>query len=287
MKILKVLKDFNELVMFKHTIFSLPFIFVAMVVSANGWFGWKLLGLGLLAAISARNFAMGVNRYLDKDIDKLNPRTANRPSVDGRIGDIAQIVFILLNAFLFIVVAYFINSLAFWLSFVILFILAAYSFFKRFSEFAHLILGISLGLAPIAGVIAVEAKITLWSIFLAIGVMFWVAGFDLLYSLQDIEFDKKMRLYSIPSIYGTKCTLFLSKIFHILTILFWLLFVIEAKLGIVAYFAVLIGAVMLYFEHKIISKDFTKIDKAFFTINGYLGVIFFILVVIDRVVANG
>ena len=287
MKILKVLKDFNELVMFKHTIFSLPFIFVAMVVSANGWFGWKLLGLGLLAAISARNFAMGVNRYLDKDIDKLNPRTANRPSVDGRIGDIAQIVFILLNAFLFIVVAYFINSLAFWLSFVILFILAAYSFFKRFSEFAHLILGISLGLAPIAGVIAVEAKITLWSIFLAIGVMFWVAGFDLLYSLQDIEFDKKMRLYSIPSIYGAKCTLFLSKIFHILTILFWLLFVIEAKLGIVTYFAVLIGAVMLYFEHKIISKDFTKIDKAFFTINGYLGVIFFILVVIDRVVANG
>ena len=96
-----------------------------------------------------------------------------------------------------------------------------------------------------------------------------------------------MRLYSIPSIYGTKCTLFLSKIFHILTILFWLFFVIEAKLGIVAYFAVLIGAVMLYFEHKIISKDFTKIDKAFFTINGYLGVIFFILVVIDRVVANG
>ncbi len=285
-KLYKLLKDFNEFVMFKHTIFSLPFIFIAMIVAANGWFGWKLFFLGLIAAASARNFAMGVNRYLDRDIDILNPRTSNRPSVDGRISEKAQLFFIIINALIFIISAYFINNLAFLLSFPILFVLGIYSYFKRFSEYAHIILGVSLGLAPIAGVVAVEAKITLWSIFLAIGVMFWVAGFDLLYSLQDMEFDKKMGLYSIPSKYGVKCTLFLSKIFHSLTVLFWLFFVIESKLGFFGLLAVIVSAFMLYYEHLIVNRDFKKIDRAFFTVNGYLGIIFLILIVIDVIIAN-
>ena len=279
----QLIRDFNEFVMFKHTVFSLPFIFIAMIVAAGGWFGWRLLLLGLIAAVSARNFAMGVNRYLDRDIDALNPRTANRPSVDGRISQKAQIAFILINAALFIAVAYMINDLAFWLSFPILLVLGGYSYFKRFSETAHLVLGVALGLAPIAGVVAVEGRITMWSVFLALGVMFWVAGFDLLYSLQDMEFDKKMGLYSIPSRYGAGCTLFLSKVFHALAILFWLLFVVEAKLGFFAYLAVLFAAVMLWYEHRIVHKDFTKIDRAFFTVNGYLGFVFLFLIVLDVV----
>ena len=283
MNLKKILNDFNELVMFKHSIFSLPFIFIAMIVSANGFFGWKLLFLGILAAISARNFAMGVNRYADIDIDKQNPRTKNRPSVDGRLKKSQIKLFIIINALIFIITAYFINSLAFYLALPILFILGAYSYFKRFSEFAHLVLGLSLGLAPIAGVVAVEAKITMWSIFLSIGVMFWVAGFDLLYSLQDIDFDKENGLYSIPALYGKKATLFISKIFHSLTILFWLLFVIEANLGIFAYLGVLISAIILYQEHQIVNKDFNKIDRAFFTLNGYLGIIFLIFIILDKV----
>jgi len=279
----QLVRDFNEFVMFKHTVFSLPFIFIAMIVAAEGWFGWRLLLLGLIAAVSARNFAMGVNRYLDRDIDALNPRTANRPSVDGRISQKAQIAFIFINAALFIAVAYMINDLAFWLSFPILLVLGGYSYFKRFSETAHLVLGVALGLAPIAGVVAVEGRITMWSVFLALGVMFWVAGFDLLYSLQDMEFDKKMGLYSIPSRYGAGCTLFLSKVFHALAILFWLLFVVEAKLGFFAYLAVLFAAVMLWYEHRIVHKDFTKIDRAFFTVNGYLGFVFLFLIVLDVV----
>ncbi|BCD59572.1 MULTISPECIES: menaquinone biosynthesis prenyltransferase MqnP [unclassified Nitratiruptor] len=282
-KIAKLLRDFNEFVMFKHTIFSLPFIFIAMIVAANGWFGWRLLILGLIAAASARNFAMGVNRYLDRDIDKLNPRTATRPSVDGRIKEEWQLTFIVLNAIIFVATAYMINWLAFVLSFPILLILGGYSYFKRFSELAHLILGLSLGLAPIAGVVVVEAKITLWSVFLAIGVMFWVAGFDLLYSLQDMEFDKEMGLFSIPSRYGHECTLFLAKLFHALTILFWLFFVVEAHLGFFAYLAVIVSAVMLWYEHRIVAKDFSKIDRAFFTVNGYLGIVFFIFIVLDIV----
>lgn len=282
-KITTLLNDFNELVMFKHSIFSLPFIFIAMIVAADGWFGFKLLFLGILAALTARNFAMGFNRFLDRDIDALNPRTINRPNVDGRISPLQMFIFTFGNALGFIVVAYFVNDLALYLSIPILIIIGSYSFFKRFSYLAHIILGISLGLAPIAGVVAVSQTITLWSIFLSLGVIFWVAGFDLLYSLQDIEVDKKLNLHSIPSKFGVEKTMQISKIFHTLTVFFWLLFALFSQSGIFVYAAVILSAVMLSAEHYIVNKDFSKIDKAFFTINGYLGIFFFILVVVDMV----
>ncbi len=282
-KFTKLLNDFNELVMFKHSIFSLPFIFIAMVVAANGWFGFTLCILGILAALTARNFAMGFNRYLDRDIDALNPRTINRPNVDGRISASQMAIFVALNAIGFIVVAYFVNDLAFYMSIPILIVIGSYSYFKRFSFLAHLILGISLGLAPIAGVVAVSQSIPLWSILLSIGVMFWVAGFDLLYSLQDIEVDKKLGLHSVPSKFGAKNTMLISKVFHILTVIFWLLFVITSNSSIFAYIAVVISALMLSYEHYLVNKDFTKIDKAFFTVNGYLGIVFFILIILDNI----
>lgn len=282
----RVLNNFSELVMFKHSVFALPFIFIAMITSSvqvNGsaWFGFKLLILGVLAAVTARNFAMGFNRYMDRDIDALNPRTINRPNVDGRVSPTQMLVFVIVNALAFIVVAYFVNDLAFYLSIPILIVIGSYSYFKRFSYFAHIILGISLGLAPIAGVVAVSETITLWSVLLSIGVMFWVAGFDLLYSLQDIEVDKKLGLHSIPSVFGAKKTMMISKVFHLCTVIFWLLFVITSNSGVFAYAAVIIGAVMLTYEHIIVHRDFTKIDRAFFTVNGYLGIVFFFLILID------
>ncbi len=281
------LKDINELIMFKHSIFSLPFIFIAMVVASKElnesvWFGFKLLILGLLAAISARNFAMGFNRYADRDIDKNNPRTANRPSVDGRIGMLNMQLFIVLNALIFIGVAYAINPLAFSLSLPILIILGGYSLFKRFSPYAHLVLGLSLGLAPIAGVVAVLEAIPLWAVLLSLGVVFWVAGFDLLYSLQDMEYDTQNGLFSIPSQFGKEATLFISRIFHAQTVLFWFLFALSASLGWIAYLGVAVSAFILAWEHRIVLRDFTKIDRAFFTLNGYLGIIFFIFIVMDR-----
>ncbi|MCF6201817.1 MAG: 4-hydroxybenzoate polyprenyltransferase [Hydrogenimonas sp.] len=269
--------------MFQHSVFSLPFIFIAMIVSADGWFGWRLLLLGVIAAVSARNFAMLVNRYLDRDIDALNPRTKSRPSVDGRFSPTQMRILILINALIFVVTAYAINSLAFALSFPILIILGGYSYFKRFSEMAHLVLGLSLGLAPIAGVVAVEGAIPIWSILLAAGVTFWVAGFDLLYSLQDMEFDKDKGLFSIPSKYGSEATLFLARIFHGIAVLFWALFTAEAKLGFFAWLAVIAAAAMLSYEHRLVNRDFTKIDRAFFTVNGYLGFVFLFLITLDRI----
>ena len=280
---IKKLKDIAELIVFKHSVFALPFIFVAMIVASkieNGsaWFGFKLLILGTLCAVSARNFAMAFNRYQDEYIDKLNPRTASRPSVDGRIGKGNMQLFIAANALIFIICAYFVNSLAFWLSFPILAVLGGYSLFKRFSELAHLVLGLSLGLAPIAGVVAVSATIPLWSVLLCLGVTFWVAGFDLLYSLQDMKFDQENKLFSIPAIYGDKATLFLSAIFHALAFILWLLFAWAAGLGAMAFFGIVVSGVILFFEHRIVRRDFSKIDRAFFTLNGYLGILFFIFV---------
>ena len=284
-RIIQKAKDFNELVMFEHSIFSLPFIFISMIVAADGWFGFWLLLMGVAAALSARNFAMGVNRYADRDVDAANPRTASRPNVDGRLDSSSIMIFILVNALVFIVVAYMINSLAFWLSFPILFVLGSYSYFKRFSSMAHIVLGISLGLAPIAGVVAVQASIPLWSVLLSLGVIFWVAGFDLLYSLQDIDFDKENNLHSIPSIYGAEATLFISALFHMLSVLFWMLFVWASGLGFFAYVAVIGSGFILAYEQKLVRKDFTQIDRVFFTVNGYLGVAFFFLIILDRIVA--
>lgn len=282
-KYINKLKDFNELVMFEHSIFSLPFIFIAMIVAADGWFGFGMLLLGVLAAISARNFAMGVNRFADKDIDAQNPRTLGRPNVDGRLSDVSMLAFIAVNALFFVFVAYMFNTLAFWLSFPILVVLGGYSFFKRFSSLAHIVLGISLGLAPIAGVVAISETVTLWSVLLSLGVMFWVAGFDLLYSLQDIEFDKENNLYSIPAHYGADATLFISALFHMISVIFWILFAWAAGLGVFAFIAAIGSGFVLAYEQVLVRRDFTKIDRAFFTVNGYFGVAFLALIILDKV----
>jgi 4-hydroxybenzoate polyprenyltransferase len=283
-QMIKRLRDFNELVMFQHSIFSLPFIFIAMIVAADGWFGFKLLMLGGLAAVSARNTAMGFNRYVDRVYDAHNPRTSSRPSVDGRLGGASIAIFTSVNAIVFIAVTYFVNDLAFAMSIPVLLVLLSYSYFKRFSSMAHIVLGISLGLAPMAGAIAVLGTVPLWSVYLSIGVVFWVAGFDLLYSLQDMEFDKNNNLHSIPSKYGSRATLVLSVIFHVITIIFWGLFVYQAHLGIFGIAAVVFSLIMLGYEHYLVRLDFTKIDRAFFTVNGYLGFVFFGCVIMDKVI---
>lgn len=279
---LKKIKDFSELVVFEHTIFSSSFILIAMIVAAKGWFGFQVFIYCAIALISARNFAMAFNRYCDIKFDANNPRTARRPSVDGRISKQMMLIFIIINAIIFIVISYFINNLALILSIPFLIILSVYSYFKRFSVLAHFILGVSLGLAPIAGVVAVSGTIPLWSVFLSLGVLFWVAGFDLLYSLQDIDFDKNNNLFSIPSRYGIKSTLLISRISHILACIFWYIFISTSNSGIFSYIGLLCAMLMLIYEHYLVRKDLLNIPKAFFQTNGYLGFVFLIFIIIDN-----
>ncbi|WP_273405055.1 menaquinone biosynthesis prenyltransferase MqnP [Campylobacter avium] len=275
-----------ELVVFKHSIFALPFLFVSILVAskmANDslWFGFKLLFLALICAVSARNFAMATNRFLDEDIDKDNPRCQNRPNISGKIDRFSVLIFILVNAFIFIISSYFINSLAFYLSFLVLLILGAYSTFKRFSSLAHFVLGFCLGLASIAGSVMILGKIELYSVLLCLGISFWTAGFDLLYSLQDIDYDREKNLFSVPAKFGVQATLFMSACSHALAVVFWLLFAYIAKLGIISFVGIALCAVILFFEQRIVRKNFEHIDRAFFTLNGYLSILFLIFVWVD------
>lgn len=290
MQLTQKLKDFSELVVFKHTIFSSTFLLVAVIVAfrqilstIDAIFIIKTICLCVLALIFARNFAMAFNRFCDWKFDLLNPRTSSRPSVDGRISLNAMLTFIIANALGFIIASFFINALALALSVPFLLIIGAYSYFKRFSTLAHFILGISLALAPIAGVVAVLGAIPLWSVFLAVGVAFWVAGFDLLYSLQDMDFDRANGLFSIPSHYGLKATIFISRFSHILAVIFWMLFVIYSSSGIFAYLGVISAFGLLIYEHFLVSKNLLNIPKAFFQTNGYLGVVFLAFIIIDCV----
>lgn len=288
-RIKKQLQILSELVMFEHTIFSASFIIIAMIVSSNafhdsGFFGFKTLFLCAFALISARNFAMSFNRLCDRDIDSTNERTKNRPSVDGRLSFSMLVIFCVANALLFIAVSYFINDLALKLSIPFLIILGVYSFMKRFSYFAHLVLGLSLGLAPIAGDIAVSGDIHLWTIFLSIGVLFWVAGFDVLYSLQDIEHDINNNLYSIPACFGAENAQQIARIFHIIAVFFWALFLRFSTTYNLAILGLIISACMLFYEHIIVRKDFSNIPRAFFTTNGYLGFVFLFFIILDSIV---
>jgi len=281
-RVIKTVKDLNELVMFQHTVFSLPFIFMAMVVAADGWFGWKLFVLGLFAAVTARNFAMAFNRYIDRKFDKENPRTAGRPSVDGRLRPGVIMLFMVMNAVFFVLVSFYINDLAFALSLPFLGILAFYSYAKRFSYLAHVFLGIALGLAPIAGAIAVTGTIPLWSLLLSLGVLFWVAGFDLLYALQDMEFDKGKGLHSIPAHFGLEKTLWISRSFHLLSILFWSQFIHHAPaLSLTSWLGLGVAGMMLVWEQWLVHRGLENINRAFFTVNGYLGFIFLAFIIMD------
>lgn len=288
-KLKKQFQVLSELVMFEHTIFSASFIVIAMIVSSNefhdsGFFGFQTLLLCALALISARNFAMAFNRFCDRDIDSTNERTKNRPSVDGRLSVGGLLLFCVANALLFVFVSYLINDLAFKLSIPFLAILAVYSVMKRFSFLAHLVLGVSLGLAPIAGDIAVSGEVHLWTIFLSAGVLFWVAGFDVLYSLQDIEHDKAHNLHSIPAYFGAENALQIARIFHILAVFFWALFLRYSTTYNLAIVGLLLSACMLVYEHIIVQRDFRNIPRAFFTTNGYLGFVFLFFIILDSIV---
>lgn len=286
----KKLRDFSELVAFEHTIFSASFSFMAIFVallerhlagSLHWLFAIKIFVLCIIALVSARNFAMGFNRLCDRGIDSRNARTQNRPSVDGRIGVVSLVGFCVLNAVVFVGVSYFINSLAFFLSFPFLGILGFYSFMKRFSTLAHFVLGLCLGLAPIAGAVAILGSIPLWSVFLAVGVLFWVAGFDLLYSLQDMEFDKREGLFSFPAKFGIAKTLRFSRISHALAVLFWALFLWAISSDVFGMLGLACAACMLVYEQFIVARDLSNIPKAFFITNGYLGFVFLFFMILE------
>ncbi len=278
-------KNYLSLVKFSHTIFALPFALIGFSLALNNNFNSfpvKLFILILICMITARNSAMAFNRYIDKKFDAANPRTAIREIPSGIIKPKNALLFVIFNALLFIITTWFINPLCFYLSPVALAVILGYSLTKRFTALCHIILGLGLALAPIGAYIAVTGKFDLIPLLFSLIVLTWVSGFDIIYALQDEEFDRSQKLNSIPVLLGKKGALRLSEILHLIS---FAVILIAGWYGNFSYLfwtgALFFGSLLVY-QHSIVKpNDLSKVNLAFFTTNGIGSVVFAICVISD------
>ncbi|GAB6110969.1 UbiA-like polyprenyltransferase [Desulfomicrobium salsuginis] len=273
-----------RMVKIEHSIFALPFAYLGMLWAAAGWPGWRVFIALTVAMVAVRSFAMAVNRLADLPIDSKNPRTLTRPLVTGEIGVAETRIFIAASAVIFVAACWFLNPLCLALSPVALVWSGLYSFTKRFSALCHFFLGSVLGLAPLAGWLAVSPAVEMAPILLALGVTFWVGGFDILYACQDVEFDRTEGLHSLPARLGVGPALAVSTFSHVVTSLFFLLAGWACGAGLVYLAVCLAVAAILLLEHRLISEhDMSRVNLAFFTLNGFVAVFLFAGAVLDTV----
>ena len=284
------MKSYLSLVKFSHTIFALPFALLGFFLGIHhqqDTFDWKVLLLVVVCMVTARSAAMAFNRYLDADIDRLNHRTAGREIPAGIISSKRALLFVGFNSALFILATYFINSICFYLSPVALFVVLFYSYTKRFSFLCHMVLGLGLSLAPIGAYIAVTGKFNLIPILYSITVLFWVAGFDIIYALQDEEFDKSLNLKSIPVWLGKKKALSFSFWLHMIASIVvvcagFLLIESYQEMALIHWAGAAIFIGLLFYQHTLVRPhDLSKINMAFFTTNGYASIAFCTMVILD------
>ena len=266
------------MIKFEHTLFALPFAFLGAVLAADGlptW--WQILWI-TVAMFGARSAAMTFNRLIDRKFDAENPRTANRELPSGKLSVSFAWAFLIVSVILFEIAAYSLNWLTFALSPVALFCILGYSYAKRFTSFAHLILGWSLAISPTAAWIAVRGAIdSEIPLLLSLLVMMWTAGFDVLYACQDFEFDKKAGLRSIPARFGIKRTLRIARLFHAQAFIVLLLLFLITDLGWLAFVGVLaVGALMIYQHTLVKADDLSRMNAAFFTTNAMVSIILFL-----------
>lgn len=279
------MKKYLSLVTFSHTIFAMPFAFIGYflaVSTTEHTFSLTKLLLMVVCMILARNAAMAFNRYLDRDIDAKNPRTQVRDIPAGKISARNALIFTIINCLLFITATWFINPLCFYLSPVALFVVLGYSVTKRFTALCHLVLGIGLALAPIGAYLVITGKFALLPIFFSFAVLCWVSGFDIIYALQDEEFDRSNNLHSIPSYLGTKNALRVSVFLHILSVVFVILPIFFTTVSYLYYIGLAIFTGMLIYQHKLVKpNDLSKVNFAFMTTNGIASVAFAVCFLLD------
>lgn len=271
-----------RMIKWEHTIFALPFALIGLLVASQGRPGWVTLGWILLAMVGARSTAMAFNRLVDHRLDAANPRTAMRELPSGVLQRGPVIGFVLASAALLVIAAWQLNPLCLALSPVALLVVWFYSLTKRFTPAAHLFLGLALGIAPVGAWLAVQGSIESFPVLLGVGVMTWVAGFDILYSCQDLEFDRKTGLHSVPAAFGPSAARWISRGLHLITLLVWALAFREAGFGLVSVAGLIAVAVLLGYEHWLVrSGDLRQIDKAFFELNSYVGIVLLAAVLAD------
>jgi 4-hydroxybenzoate polyprenyltransferase len=272
--ILHKLRTTLDMIRFEHTVFALPFAFIGALLAAKGLpTAWQV-GWIVAAMVGARSAAMTFNRIADFDYDKLNPRTSGRALPRGTLSIEFAVVFTIAMSALLVFSAWQLNWLCFYLSFPTLAILLLYSYTKRFTSLSHIVLGFAVGCAPLAAWLAIRGEFAWPPILLSAAVMFWVAGFDLIYALQDIDFDRKTNLFSLPSKFGIVAALRVSTLFHVLTVLLLIGTATLVNLGWMAYAGIAIVAGILYWEHRVVTpQDLSRVNVAFFNLNGYISIL--------------
>ncbi len=276
-------KKFLNMIKFEHTIFALPFAYIGMFMGFKHGFSVKVFILVTIAMASARSAAMALNRIIDLKYDAMNERTKDRELPAGKIKLKEAYVFTLLSIIIFEATTYFINDLAFKLSPVALFFVLTYSYTKRFTSLCHLYLGFTDAIAPLGGYVAAANKLSLPIWLLAGFVSFWIAGFDILYALQDREFDKNAGLHSIPVSFGIKGALFLAKLFHAIAFILLVFSMYLFGLSAIAYIGTIVVAILLIIEHRLVDpNDPKKINLAFFNMNSYISIVLLITFLIGK-----
>lgn len=271
-----------EMIAFPHTVFALPFAFTGAVLAAEGFPSWNTAVWILLAMAGARSAAMTFNRLADQPYDARNPRTVGRPLVTGALSRRFACLFLLAASFLFILAAAMLNRLAFLLSFPVLALILGYSFAKRFTWGSHLLLGASLGCAPLGAWIAVRGQIHLAPVILGIAVLCWTSGFDIIYACQDVSFDEEAGLHSVPRRWGIARAFAISRGLHLLMVLALLAVGRILSLGALFHLGVAGTAAMLVYEHRLVRPgDLSRLNRAFFTVNGYVSVFLFLMTFAD------
>jgi 4-hydroxybenzoate polyprenyltransferase len=276
------LKIILEMIKFEHTIFALPFAFTGALLAARGIPSWGTILWITVAMVGARSAAMGFNRWADREIDAKNPRTNTRALPQRLVSPGQVIVFIAVSSAVLVFAAYKLNPLCFYLSPLALGIVFLYSYTKRFTFLAHAFLGLAISGAPLGAWIAVTGRFEAPAFLLGLAVLFWLVGFDVLYALQDIEFDRKAGLHSIPQRFGVGRSLWISRASHAVTMaaLFWLASLLS--LGWYYRAGVFIALCLIIYEHALVKEgDLSKLDIAFFNMNGYISVTIFFFTLLD------
>lgn len=271
-----------EMIKFEHTIFALPFAYMGMVLASNGMPSLGQVFWITIAMVGARSFAMAINRYIDREIDARNPRTQDRAIPAGKLTPAYVMSFSVISLILFFVATYQLAPLAriVWPAVVLPFVI--YSYTKRFTWLNHVVLGICLGLAPIGAWIAITNGLSWQVVILGAAVTLWVAGFDIIYACQDIDIDKRDKLFSIPAVFGIKRALLVTRTFHILTVCLLFTVGVAFKLGAVYYFGVMVTALLLAYENRMVKpNDLSKVNLAFFTVNGFISLQIFAFTGLD------
>ena len=283
MKALQNLRITLEMIKWEHSIFVLPFALCGAVLAAHGLPSTRALLWIIVAMVAGRSAAMAFNRLADASIDAANPRTRARALPAGQLSPSFVGLFVVVSCAIFVFAASQLNRTVLWLSPIALAIVLFYSYTKRFTRWSHLVLGLAMGIAPSAAWIAIRGSLDPRILLLTFAVMFWGAGFDVLYACQDYDFDCGAGLFSIPRFFGISRALWIARVFHLLMLAFLSVLIVAFGLGTLAIVGVVVVGLLLAYEHSLVSaRDLSRLNAAFFTMNGVIAVVFFLFVAADQ-----